>query len=620
MTLPFPKAVLAQHVVVLGKTRSGKSSTLRLIAEELLDDKRPLGIVDPKGDWWGIKSSADGKRAGYELVIFGGDHADVPINAHSGKAVAELVATGNRPYLIDLGGWMVGERTRFFIDFASTLFTHTHGHRWLIVDECHNFAPQGKVQDPQAGMSLHWANRLASEGAGKGIVLLSASQRPQKVHKDYLTSHETLIAKRVIHKLDRDADKDWIDACGDPEKGREVLATLAGLQRSQGWVYSPEIDFGPKIIDFPMFETYDSFKPQTGKVGRRLKGWASVDLDEVKEKLAVVVEEAKANDPKELKAQLAEKTRQIAQLTADLAKKPTAPPDKGNLKKIEARAIEQAKKHFAPLRAALEVAMNFIVSINAKDFFKAGGEAVDKKAIEKAISDATGHVTKLVERHLQGQEKQLDGLRLEAQRLAARIKTIIEKAGEDVNIQVDVRHNEPHTIAASAPAQPSRPVAKTASGDGSFTGPQTKILRALAFWSEIGDPEPTREMVAAVAGYRFGSGNFNNLAASLGPKSASAVSVPRQGRLSLIVAGIEPFSKEEARDNMLSIFDNPERKIIAALNGAGITTREDAATRSGYQYGSGNFNNLSASVNGTGVSTVPEKGSLALSGWAQSLL
>src|ERR1700744_5930673 len=99
-SLPFPKAVLSQHIVLLGKTRAGKSSTMRLIAEQLLDEKKPLGIIDPKGDWWGIKSSADGKKAGYEIVIFGGTHADVPINAHSGKVVAELVSTGNRPYLI----------------------------------------------------------------------------------------------------------------------------------------------------------------------------------------------------------------------------------------------------------------------------------------------------------------------------------------------------------------------------------------------------------------------------------------------------------------------------------------------------------------------------------------
>ena len=304
-SFPLPDAALAQHVIILGKTRSGKSSTMRLIVEKLLGEAKPVCIVDPKGDWWGLKSSADGKSPGFAVIIFGGEHADVPIAAHAGAYVGELVATGNRPCVIDLGGWTVADRTRFFIDFAQALFRHTRGPRWLCVDEVHNFAPQGKVMDPQAGMMLHWANRLASEGAGKGVTLISASQRPQKVHKDFVTSHETLIAMRVIHPLDRRADEDWISGCPDASKGKEVLTTLAGLKRGQGWVWSPEIGFGPACIQFPLFATYDSFAAPTGEVAAKLKGWAAVDLDDVKAKLASVVEEAKANDPRELRAEIA---------------------------------------------------------------------------------------------------------------------------------------------------------------------------------------------------------------------------------------------------------------------------------------------------------------------------
>jgi Helicase HerA, central domain len=305
MTFKIPAGVLAQHVIALGKTGAGKSSALRVLVEGLLDADDPVCIVDPKGDWWGIKSSADGRRAGYPLVIFGGEHADVPINEHSGSAIAELIATGNRSCLIDLGGWMVGERTRFFIAFASTLFKLTRGARHLVIDGVHNFAPQGKILDPDAGKMLHWSNRLASEGRGKGITILAASQRPQKVHKDFVTSCETLIAMRVIHKLDRDSIKDWIDGCADPAKGREVLGTLAQMKRGEAWIWSPEIEYGPERIAFPMFKTYDSFKPQAADAGK-LAGWANVDLDQVKTKLAKVVEEAKANDPAALKKRIAE--------------------------------------------------------------------------------------------------------------------------------------------------------------------------------------------------------------------------------------------------------------------------------------------------------------------------
>jgi hypothetical protein len=284
---------------------------MRLLVEELLDQALPVCIVDPKGDWWGLKLATDGKHPGFPVVIFGGEHADVPLNEHAGAHVAELFATGNRPCLIDLGGWMVGPRTRFWIEFSSTLFKHTRGQRWLVVDEIHNFAPKGKVFDHEAGKALHWTNRLASEGLGKGVSMLFASQRPQKVHNDTLTSAETLIAMRVLHPSDRGAVSDWIKGCGDSE-GSEVLNSLANMDRGEGWVWSPENKFGPKRVKFPLFQTYDSFRPQTVADSKRLTGWAAVDLEEVRQKLAAVVQKAKSDDPHELRKQIAELKKQLA--------------------------------------------------------------------------------------------------------------------------------------------------------------------------------------------------------------------------------------------------------------------------------------------------------------------
>ncbi len=310
MTLPIPKASLSQHSIALGKTRSGKSSKVRVLVEWLLNQHKPVTIIDVKGDWWGLKSAADGRSAGYPIVIFGGKHADVPLNARAGAAVAELTSTGNRPSLLDLRGWMPHDKTRFFIDFASKTFELTQGERYLVMPEVHNFAPKGKVMSPEAGEMLHWANRLASEGQGLGLILLADSQRPQKVHNDFLTSCETLIACRVIHKADRDAIKDWIDGCADPAVGKQMLGELAGMSRSDAWCWSPEIGFGPEKITWPLFKTYDSFKPQQANT-TKLAGWAQVDLEEVRAKLQSVVADAEANDPKMLRKRIADLEQQL---------------------------------------------------------------------------------------------------------------------------------------------------------------------------------------------------------------------------------------------------------------------------------------------------------------------
>src|SRR5688572_18532554 len=314
--LPIPKEVLEQHIAILGKTRSGKSSKASVLVEWLLFHGKPVCIIDPKGDWWGLKLAANGQGAGYPLVIFGGAHADIPITERAGKAVAEIVATGNRPCLIDLGGWTVAARTRFFVDFAETLFILTKGNRHLVIDEVHNFCPKGKIFSPDAGMMLHWANRLATEGQGKGIRLIAASQRPQKVHNDFLTSCETLIACRTNHPADRVAFKEWIDGCADPKVGKEVLDTLASMQRAEAWTWSPEINYGPERISWQKFCTYDSFKPQEQDAAP-LTGWASVDIEEVKARLASIVEEVEANNPARLKKRIAELEKEKLKLTQD---------------------------------------------------------------------------------------------------------------------------------------------------------------------------------------------------------------------------------------------------------------------------------------------------------------
>jgi len=306
--LPFPPQVPSQHLVVLGKTGAGKSSVLRVIVEYLLHHKKRVCIVDIKGDWYGLKSSADGKSAGFPVIAFGDFREpkaqDVPINQHSGKHVAELITSGNRPCIIGFRGWMPGQITDFWLEFAPTLFNKNEGELYVVISECHNFAPKGKVLDPKAGKVLHWTNRLLSEGRGLGMTFLLDSQRPQKVHNDTLTSCETLIGMRVVHKADRDAIEDWIIGCGDLKLGKEVLNSLAQLARGEAWVWSPEIGFGPERIQFPMFETFDSFAPAQLQKKVSDSGWSSVDLEAVKTKLATVIEEAKGNDPAELKARI----------------------------------------------------------------------------------------------------------------------------------------------------------------------------------------------------------------------------------------------------------------------------------------------------------------------------
>lgn len=488
----IPESALNQHIVALGKTGSGKSSALRYIVEGLLARRKRVCIIDPKGDWWGIKVAADGKGPGLPLILFGDfkkeTARDVPINDRSGKHIAELVSDGNRPCVIGLRGWTQGSMTRFWIDFASALFTRNSGELYLIGDEFHNFAPkQWKGQsdkDTPVGIGLHWANRLLSEGRGLGLVCLIASQRPQKVHNDTLTSCETLVAMRVIHKADRLAVKAWIDGNGAPEVGNEVLKSLAGMPRGEGWVWSPEIGFGPKRLAFPMFSTFDSFAPPQLQKRVSEKGWADVDLSEVKAALADAVKEAEANDPRLLR-------KRITDLETENSK------------------LKKQGQHVADVKV-IERAVDAAVDARDKEWF----EIVDGR--DKIIGGLKGRMGKAAELlHVNGESipraPSMPSAAVPQGREHSRIRrgAEMERGGMVQTLQTSpaahsTKANQTHQRAAG----PSPALA------GSITGSQERILNTLAVLVARG-LTPNREMLARWLGIHPNGGRYGSDLAAL---------------------------------------------------------------------------------------------------------
>lgn len=309
---PIPQAALAHHIAVLGKTGSGKSFAAQGLVEQMIERKERVCIIDPTDRYWGLRLLADGRnRSGYEPVIFGGAHADIPLAATHGAAIAEIVGTTTTPAIIATRLLTVGERTRFFTDFAETLLRKNEGSLHLIIDEAHLFAPQaGAKVGGDAPKMLHAANNLVSLGRGIGLRIMLISQRPAKLHKDSLTQVETLIAFRLIAPQDRAAIMEWVDEWADAATGKEMMASLPSLPTGTAWVWAPELDVLKKAA-FGEIGTYDSGRPlAAGKSGPTLK---PIDLSAARGKLEIVAREAVENDPKRLKAEVARLTREVAQ-------------------------------------------------------------------------------------------------------------------------------------------------------------------------------------------------------------------------------------------------------------------------------------------------------------------
>lgn len=311
MRQAIPDAALEQHIAILGKTGSGKTYAAKGVVEGILSAGGRVCIIDPTGAWHGLRSSATGKSAGFPVVIFGGSHADLPLGGAHGEALAEIIGTASTPAIIDTSLMRVGERVRFFADFADALVRKNKGPLHLVIDEAHLFAPQGKVSDPQSGAMLHAANNLVSLGRSRGLRIILITQRPAKLHKDSLTQVETLVALRLIAPQDRGAVEDWIKDNADEKQGREIIQSLATLKTGHGWVWAPELGVLERVA-FPKIKTFDSSAAPGDEEAGAGPVLAPIDRDAIAKRLETVAADAIANDPTRLKAEITKLRREMA--------------------------------------------------------------------------------------------------------------------------------------------------------------------------------------------------------------------------------------------------------------------------------------------------------------------
>lgn len=282
---PAPDEAMEEHSAIIGKTGAGKTYTAKGFAEDLLAEGARFAVIDPTGVWWGLKSSADGESEGFPVVVFGGDHGDVPLDENDGEAVAAIIATTATPCVIDVSGFPSRAATnRFMTDLAEHLFRLNREALHLFVDEADAFMPQ-KPQDGEQLMLNRW-DTIARRGRSRGFRLTLISQRPAVLNKNALSQVGTLIALKLTSPQDRKALGDWIEGNADRTAGKTVVDSLPTLARGEGWVWSPGHDVLERV-QFNTIETWDSSRtPGKGEIYREAKTLARADIADILAKMS----------------------------------------------------------------------------------------------------------------------------------------------------------------------------------------------------------------------------------------------------------------------------------------------------------------------------------------------
>lgn len=500
--LVLPVDAVTQTFLIVGKRGSGKSNTAARFVEQLHASKIPFVVLDPVDTWWGLKAGRDGGPGLAGVYVFGGRHADLPLESgdRSGALIAEVLCEHRMPMVLSVKHLSGRERSTFMVAFAQTLFQKwAGGPLHVVLEEAHELAPQSVQQAREGEQQMLGAfKRLWKLGRASGIGGTAVTQRPASLSKDITTQSEILVAHRTIGPQDVKAIGEWIKYHGERN---DILAELPTLPTGEAFVWGPEFPsekpIGLKRVKVLLRDTYDSAStPKVGEHRVEPKELAPADLERLRTKMAGTIERAKAEDPKELQKQVRELQRQLA------AKAPAI--DEAEVaRRVAAALAVEAQRADSPQRALPDLA-----HASADEIVKLGR------------SVAVG-----IER--------LSNLTRDLEHLPALFDHAIEHL-DAVATAVPVRTDPSLPAARSRPVERHRPIQPAPRADG-ISGPQQRMLDALARLRRVRiDPSP-RNIVAALSNQSPRSSGWDKNCSTL--RTAGLIRYPNGDTMALTDAG-----------------------------------------------------------------------------------
>ena len=120
-------------------------------------------------------------------------------------SLEDLVQPGGpRCVVADLGSLSTREEQAVAAEALLAALWRRRGARepvLIVIDEAHNVCP-AQPDDPLTAMATEHAVRIAGEGRKFGLVLLVATQRPQKVHENVVSQCDNLVLMRMNSRSD----------------------------------------------------------------------------------------------------------------------------------------------------------------------------------------------------------------------------------------------------------------------------------------------------------------------------------------------------------------------------------------------------------------------------------
>lgn len=469
----LPLEYQTHTAAILAQRRKGKTYLASVIAEEMAKQRLPFVVLDPTGAWWGLRSSADGKRAGYPVVIIGGEHGDLPLVADSGKVIADLIVDRPGFYVIDLSlTESQAEQDRFVTAFNKRLYRrkaklNARDPLHIFIDEADEFAPQ-RVDKGQ-GHLLASTETLVRRGGLRGIGVTLISQRPAVLHKNVLTQVDVMFILRMTGKHDITAIESWVRDNATAEQLKEFKARITKLPLGTAWAWSPGwLECFEEIAVRERRTFNSSATPEVGVKPVSPAKLAPVDVAAISAEIEATIERAKENDPTRLRQEVVRLRREL-----DKRQAPAAPP-------------------------AVEKLIEVLIPWGPEDIARldALAEEVERRFVYEITPEFTEAKGRLIE-------------------LRKQVKLMIEKA-QSIKLPAPTPGKTYTFKAKHVAPRPKQTTHLTGAGRRSdVTGVEQRILDGIAWFSPLGIHRPSRVQVAIMAGYHERTKSYINALGAL---------------------------------------------------------------------------------------------------------
>lgn len=304
----------SQGNAILGIRDSGKSYTGTYLAERLFESGIPFTSFDPVGIWRYLR--IPGKGRGYPIVVAGGKDGDLPLTVASAPEIVRAAMREGVSLVIDLFDIDLSKADwRRIVTASIRVMLHenqAYGLRHVFLEEAAEFVPQ-KVTD---GVTYAEIEKLARMGGNSRLGYTLINQRSQEIAKAVLELCENVFLHRQRGKNSLENMDKWLNVAGSAQQ-KEIMAALPDMPQGQcyAWI-GGDNPRPPMLIKVP---TKNSLHPDRRVMrGDQIAG-AKPPVDvgsfvtSMRSGLAKFEEEAKANDPKLLRAVIANLKRQLTQ-------------------------------------------------------------------------------------------------------------------------------------------------------------------------------------------------------------------------------------------------------------------------------------------------------------------